>query len=274
MHDEYSVINKIRRVSNSSNSRHIRSKIIDPIELQSLGELLKLQENGYSSVMDVSVQNIISLNRIDDTWFKGDTWLDALNNRLHGKGWKEEVFDYYEKEIDAKDFPAPGAREYLQLNSYNGLIGCGNGNHRLIAGLCWMASKYGDTQAILKKVHVHMILFDENRVLVLKELYKSYDCGIKIFKNELTNSEKDLYETKEDRILMIDEKLYEVSNKDYKLLFELKESLLDKLFRFLNPKKRKNMKIAKIIQYTVINIGIIFHIIRYRNYSNKNIYYA
>ena len=102
---------------------------------------------------DIFIKDIVSLGR-NDNWTKDKhTWKELINDWITGYGWKDEVINYFENEIEDKNFPAEGAGRNLRIESFGGLLTCANGNHRLVGAVCWMASKYGD-DAILKKVRV------------------------------------------------------------------------------------------------------------------------
>ena len=102
---------------------------------------------------DIFIKDIVSLGR-NDNWTKDKhTWKELINDWITGYGWKDEVINYFENEIEDKNFPAEGAGRNLRIESFGGLLTCANGNHRLVGAVCWMASKYGD-DTILKKVRV------------------------------------------------------------------------------------------------------------------------
>ncbi|WGS60200.1 hypothetical protein [Vibrio lentus] len=101
--------------------------------------------------IDIPVSNVIALfhrnfAKQDDSWRVGV-------QRLIGETWEDDVFHYFESEIRNTKFPPADSRDSLRVTAYGGALLCGNGNHRLLAAMAWMAHKYGDN-AYLKQVRV------------------------------------------------------------------------------------------------------------------------
>jgi hypothetical protein len=107
--------------------------------------------NNKKIFIDVPIRNVVALGR-DDFWEQGNNWRDVAGH-LHGKGWTDDVFEYFENEIREKNFPAPQSLRELRLICIGGACECGNGNHRLVAAKSWLANKFGE-DATLKSVKV------------------------------------------------------------------------------------------------------------------------
>lgn len=97
--------------------------------------------NSTDVYVDVPVHKLVSLSR-PDFWSPGDTWRSATY-KLHGEGWKDQVFKYFESQIEDQWFPAPNSTEPLILRSVGGLVECSIGNHRVVAARSWLTAKYG-----------------------------------------------------------------------------------------------------------------------------------
>lgn len=97
--------------------------------------------------VDVPVASVVALGR-KDFWSSGDTWR-SVAHRLHGDGWPDEVFQYFESPTREAMFPAPGSNHQLRLLVYGGVAECGNGNHRLVAARAWLTHQFGDDAVLL-----------------------------------------------------------------------------------------------------------------------------
>ncbi len=102
--------------------------------------------------VDVPVASVVALGR-KDFWTTGDTWR-SITHRLHGSGWPDAVFQYFESPTREEPFPAPGSNHQLRLLVYGGVAECSNGNHCLVAARAWLTHWYGE-DAVLRGVRVN-----------------------------------------------------------------------------------------------------------------------
>ncbi|NIE81942.1 MULTISPECIES: hypothetical protein [unclassified Burkholderia] len=111
-----------------------------------------LQRSDYQlGYFDVPLTSIVALqhkNMAD----KASTWRELFGGLLCDD-WDERALAYFESEIGAAPFPARRSRGALKLYACGGAVQCSNGNHRLIAAVLWLASRFGD-MAALRKVQV------------------------------------------------------------------------------------------------------------------------
>lgn len=98
-----------------------------------------------SAICCLSHRNFFNAN--DPTW-------RAATLSLHGHGWTDAVFEYFENNLENKPFPAPGAMYELNLKSIGGLVICTKGIHRLVAAKTWLINKYGDG-SVLKSAKIN-----------------------------------------------------------------------------------------------------------------------
>lgn len=92
--------------------------------------------------LDVPVEKVVALCR-RDFWSPGETWR-TITSGIHGDGWTDSVFKYFESRTEEESFPAPRSLYELRVSIFGGVAECGNGNHRLVAGRAWLTAKYGD----------------------------------------------------------------------------------------------------------------------------------
>lgn len=141
-------ISKIHAAANSACSGLLDEEVYfdNDLALHNLFDVNR--KEGY---IDVPFKKIVALGR-RGFWTKGQNWRQ-VTQELHGRGWAEEVFTYFESELREQSFPAPESLHALKLNCYGGVCCCVIGNHRLVAAKSWLVSKYGN-DAVLKKVKV------------------------------------------------------------------------------------------------------------------------
>jgi hypothetical protein len=92
--------------------------------------------------VDVPCDRVVALSR-SDFWVEGDTWRTIVG-RIHGEGWTNEVFNYFDSPLEENSFPAPSSRFELRLLSVGGICECSNGNHRVVAGRAWLSERDED----------------------------------------------------------------------------------------------------------------------------------
>ena len=114
---ELRTIQKIRDADQRSTSPLLDRKILDEDSLSKLGDAFQLPIPSHYGYPNVPLKHVFSLGRQNDAWMEGDTWRDVPIKRLHGNGWTDCVFEYFENEIGDKQFDAPGATDTLQLTS-------------------------------------------------------------------------------------------------------------------------------------------------------------
>jgi hypothetical protein len=248
----YAVINKIREVSLSSNNQYIHTKVFSEYQLQALKDFFGSNEALYARKINIPIDKIVALSRKHDAWYDGDTWLDIVQQHLHGTDWNDAVFDYCESSLFEKEFPAPGARGYLELTSYNGLALCDNGNHRLPAMICWLASKYNHKYE-LKDVSVNLIPFNNQYMKTFKTFYSDLTSSIYLFIGELKDYQKELFDVTTSQIFFMDNKLYALSESAVQLIFEKRDSSIDRIKRMFYAKEAKIYEAKKKQPITDLN---------------------
>lgn len=235
------VITEIRSHGNSSLSKHIRNEIVDDQVFRLFGNLFEDKEREIlqNCYVDVPVANIFGLQRLGDTWEHGDSWLDVVNNRLIGEDWNEDVFEYFEGELFDKEFPPISSKGSLELYAYGEAVLCQNGNHRLPAGVCWLASNFGDSYSF-KKVALTLFPLDSKKIEQLKAFYRNCSDGVKIYKQPLNDYLAGLFNGEEgDYIIKIEDRLYCMGKNGITLGFEPEDRYLEKLKRLLAPELRE-----------------------------------
>jgi hypothetical protein len=144
------VIDIIKSAAAKSSHKALEAKVFLDSEI-SLMEFTDT-DKWSREVIDVNVTKIEALNR-GDFWETGSNWCQALD-KLSGKGWNKNVFDYFRSPVADKHFPAPNSLHELKLSLYGeAAYECSNGNHRLVAAKCWLLSKYPN-DALLRQVNV------------------------------------------------------------------------------------------------------------------------
>ncbi|NBI46230.1 hypothetical protein [Burkholderia sp. ISTR5] len=114
--------------------------------------LCLLQSSDYQlGYFDVPLTSIVALQH-KNMASNASTWRELFGGLLCDD-WDERALTYFESEISAAPFPARRARGALKLSACGGAVQCSNGNHRLIAAVLWLASRFGDV-AELRKVQV------------------------------------------------------------------------------------------------------------------------
>ena len=140
-----------------------------------------------SKTADVNAENVMVLNR-GDFWSRGDNWRQVLQ-KIHGKDWPHEIFNYYLSDLAGKEFPAPEALGELKFSQYGSSIyECTNGNHRVVAGKCWLLSKYPDN-ATFKNVNIICYpVYDELKPLISELVSSNTDCFVAHIPADYRNS--------------------------------------------------------------------------------------
>ncbi|TDK61194.1 hypothetical protein [Sapientia aquatica] len=128
--------------------------------------LLGRQKASFKGFCDVPLSAVACMVRND--WYKekAKTWREATFC-LHGDGWGEKVFEYFEGDFLEKSFPAPSCLYHLKLQSVGGLVSCANGTHRLVAAKAWLLHTQGES-AVLKQASLERFEIDP---LIEKLLY-------------------------------------------------------------------------------------------------------
>lgn len=101
--------------------------------------------------VDVPIRAIVGLSHAHPK-DEGKSWRHVVNHVLHGDHgqWDERVLAYFESEIGDQWFPAPNSRERLELRCVGGAVFCTTGNHRLPAGIAWLAATQGENARFRK----------------------------------------------------------------------------------------------------------------------------
>ncbi|QCO07499.1 hypothetical protein D3867_37070 (plasmid) [Azospirillum argentinense] len=141
--------------------------------------------------MDVPLRAIVGLGR-GDVCEDGQSWRYVVEHVLHGDHgqWDERALAYFESEIGDQDFPAPGSRCRFELHCVGGAVFCETGNHRLPAGMAWLAATQGE-QAVFRSVWMSVQPVDERIVAQLlrwrsegRRLSADISAGRHIFRSE------------------------------------------------------------------------------------------
>jgi len=97
-----------------------------------------------SGYFNVGIVNVRAIARADFRSIGPATWAQ-LAERLYCTGWEsDKIFQYFESDLLDNDFPAPGSGSPLKLESYGSVSYVSCGNHRIVAGMLYLAHKYGD----------------------------------------------------------------------------------------------------------------------------------
>lgn len=209
------IIDVIRKSAQKSNSIVLKQSALTT-RLNTSLEVDFFVDTSKSSIdyKDIKVKDIVSLGRKDGWRIENPSWYELIINWIYGFDWRDEVIDYFENDIEDKNFPAEHARGRLEIASLGGLLICDNGNHRLVGAACWALSNNGD-EAILKKVRVATfpvnkyfkelttILNDDDEIYLLQRRYhisikKNY---IKIVNKRLNYM--NIYELKDDSLIIL-----------------------------------------------------------------------
>lgn len=126
------------------------------------------QNHHVNCFIDVPSDAIVALGRAD-FWKQNQTWKEVLEN-IHGSGWTDEIFDYFDSDLYEKDFPAPSSRHELRLICVGGACEVGNGNHRVVAGKNWLISQHGSNAFFRKTKVSYYSLSDEIKQLLTRAL--------------------------------------------------------------------------------------------------------
>lgn len=234
-------INLIRQECDNYKDQLLNRKIIENTIITSLADILISDFSSNLHYVDVPLKNVLSIDRIGDTWLSGQSWIDVIRKRIRGDDWTSNVFEYFEGDILDQDFPAPNSRRYLELTSYNGLTICVNGNHRLVAAMCWLATKFGDNYH-LKKVRTNIIPFNKDRLLLFKSLCSNsneiYLCR--------TLSEHEQRKLNSDHIFNADGRFFKIEN-DIEEIKVKNDSIFYNLFRS-DSMIKENKEIKRILE--------------------------
>lgn len=120
--------------------------------------------------IDVPVKSIVALGR-GDFWDEGGTWRDALHG-LHGRGWDDAIFRYFEGDLFEQSFPVPGNMTELRLACIGGACEVRNGNHRVVAGKAWLISRCGN-HAIFRKAKTFYYPIHDRIKALLSRAYRN-----------------------------------------------------------------------------------------------------
>jgi hypothetical protein len=100
--------------------------------------------------LDVPIESVVALGHRND--FGNGSWRDAVA-ALHGTGWEEDIFRYFDSPLLERSFPAANSRYQLRMTCVGGASECDNGNHRLAAAMAWLGHRDG-AAACLRMVHI------------------------------------------------------------------------------------------------------------------------
>lgn len=148
-------------------------------EIASINQDLRLdlycQERYIEAKADILISKIYGVQG-GQSFTRGHTW-EELFNTLHFQGWNEtahdySVIDYFDDEVYSTEFPAKGAKRYLEISVYGGAALCQNGQHRLVAGMIYLGSKYGELGRF-KGVKTNHLSVEPSLKPILLEAHKS-----------------------------------------------------------------------------------------------------
>jgi hypothetical protein len=125
---------------------------------------------------DIPVSKVIALNR-QDFWTEGNTWRQ-VTHQLHGTGWTNKVFRYFESPLENNAFPAPSSRYEARFECIGGACECWNGNHRIVAGRAWLTNKYGEHAYFKKAKITYSPLYSELLMFFKAVVHK--ECGVRV----------------------------------------------------------------------------------------------
>jgi len=241
-----SVISRIKNEVNNSNSTLINETIIESDIVLLLGDFCGIEGRKNESCIDIPVYSVVSIERNGDFWNDGDSWKDVVNNKLIGKDWDENVIEYFESNMCNKKFPPPTSSGSLQLISYSGITICRNGNHRLAAAICWIASKYGD-EGKLKKVNTSLVKLNREKINQIKNKVKNENFRLYL-KRISQEPERINGERIVDNVILFNGVLFELKNNGE--LIKIKNSFKGNFFslfsrhilRVLNNKNYNDME--------------------------------
>lgn len=259
-------IEKIRKEVSLNDGKVLETNIIsnlsNRLEIHFFVNLDVYQDN----YKDIFIKDIVSLGR-NDYWTKEThTWKELINCWITGYGWRNEVIDYFENEIEDKNFPAEGAGRNLRIESFGGLLTCANGNHRLVGAVCWMASKYGD-DAILKKVRVASFPLKDIFYKFLDELVEN-DVVYLFEIGDFISSKKQYIKIGNKQLNYI--KFYEIKNDKLVLLGCIKNLYCkyDFINNFLLNRDIKKKKLESFINLAWQKMNKLYLEIMIRNFKN------
>lgn len=187
---EITAIEKIREVVLNYDEKLLDQKVIerDVSANLALGIFVDLYGNFETNYEDINIKDIMFLSRSDGWEHDVMSWRELINTWIYGDTWSHNVFEYFEGQIQDKLFPAEGAGHILKIESYGGVLGCANGNHRLVGACCWMACKNGDN-AKLQSVYTSTFKLKDatktllQRIDIDKEDIYVYESEFSPFKN-------------------------------------------------------------------------------------------
>jgi hypothetical protein len=165
-----SIINKIRKQTNLCNNTLLDETVLENCNIEYI--LYQFLNAKYinTNYMDVPVKKIVSLEHL--THFRSNkiTWKTLLNDWLHGDNWGDNELAYFEQPLIDNGYAQSDCP--LILNNYSGIFTCKLGNHRVIAGKCWLISKYGDNIEF-KQVQTDVFQLDKIAKKILIKLAKN-----------------------------------------------------------------------------------------------------
>jgi hypothetical protein len=173
------IIEKLRAAVSSSSCSLLDRPLIDVGVVYAAATVFRLANDHIEVYDDVPLTRLFVLNRKGDTWKDGDSWRDVAIRRLHGRDWTSDVFDYFEGEIENKMFPSMDSRGVLNLVRYGGVVVCTNGNHRLAAAYCWLASTQGDAAKLLK-VKTTIVALDRHKIRAVMNVARTSGAVISV----------------------------------------------------------------------------------------------
>ncbi len=170
-------LDAIRCQSYACKSPLLDAKIFSNCELYKVVEYLCCPDSApvERNVPVAAIFGLTHINMLPSETIE-PTWRLALGG-LKGEGWTDAIFCYFLGRIAETEFPAPGSRGYLDLNSYGGLVCCTNGVHRTVAAYNWLIATQGE-HAVLNDA---MVCTKRVRRRVVESLLKESNfCSIQI----------------------------------------------------------------------------------------------
>lgn len=148
-------IQSIREIAVESRPPFLDIPILDYHQWCCSSEGQFFMANGAISnrILDVPVVSIRGVNRSCLVQHNVTTWHDLLFNIVNGNDWSNDYLQhetYWTNPVHSAKFPADNARGPLKFSKVGQMYFVSNGNHRLVAGMIYLWSRYKNDANILQ----------------------------------------------------------------------------------------------------------------------------
>ncbi|WP_157379455.1 hypothetical protein [Burkholderia ubonensis] len=126
-------------------------EVLDSEEVDAVAGILRVGGT-HTDTIDVPVRSVVALTGTRAKAISVGSWRELFAH-IHAVGWTARSLKYFDERIDGAKLDAPGAAGELTLTASGGLVSVQNGQHRMVAGACWLGAR-DRVEARLREVRV------------------------------------------------------------------------------------------------------------------------